>query len=374
MHDETPNAVTLKEALTKMDVAWAADPHRPIMLWGPSGVGKSALADDLLHEENWTEHWRKILAGTPDHQQPGRYVLRSHALDHAALNGVLVDKGDHAGWLPLGEVLPHPDRGDPPCGLIFLDEINGAVQSIQLQLMQLVYDRCTANWQCPDGYHLVAAGNRAHDRAGIQLMTSPLKRRFVNMHIRADLDEWVTWALKRGIDSRIVAFLRFRPELLLGEPLRSEEAEPCPRTWEYASSFLTSPKTIPAHLLLSALTDCVGPGAAGELKGFLDLMGELPDLHAIAQGQSVAAPSGTNAPSVCYAVVSGLVALLAHPPAQLQLTAQQIVANSLRWALDNLSEEFQTMLIKDAVRLDANAVEQSEEFCDWCERNEDFVL
>jgi hypothetical protein len=274
----------------------------------------------------------------------------------------------------LGEVLPDPKRGDPPCGLIFLDEINGAVQSIQLQLMQLVYDRCTANWKCADGYHIVAAGNRAHDRAGIQLMTSPLKRRFINIHIRADLDEWVIWALNKGVDSKLIGFLRLRPDLLITAPTRSEEAEACPRTWEYASSFLTSPKPVPPELLLSALTDCVGAGPAAELKGFLDIMDDLPDLDSIILGKNVKPPQGSKAPSVCYAVVSGLVARLARPPAALKLTRRQIAENILRWVIDNLSEEFSTMLVKDAVRIADQDVSEAEAFCDWAEKNEDFVL
>lgn len=367
------NEVTLRQAQHKMEVAWAANPHRPIMLWGASGVGKSALANALLHEENWTDHWRQSLTGS-DHKQPGRFVLRSHALDHAALNGVLVDKGDHAGWLPLGEVLPHPDRGDPPCGLIFLDEINGAVQSIQLQLMQLVYDRCTANWRCPDGYHIVAAGNRAHDRAGIQLMTSPLKRRFINIHVRADLDEWAAWAFRHGIDPRVIGFLRFRPELLLGEPTRSEDAEPCPRTWEYASSLLTSPKPLRKELLLSALSDCVGPGAASELKAFLDVMHELPDLYALVQGHPIPAPKGPNATSVCYAIVSGLVSIVAAPPQRFNLPVHTIVDNSIAWATDHLSEEYNILLLRDLARVNEDALSLSEKFCEWCERHEDFVL
>jgi hypothetical protein len=369
------NSVTLSQAKKKMASVWAVDAHRPIMMWGASGIGKSALGDSLLEPENWTEHWRKILDQSPNHKEPGRFVLRSHALDHAALNGVLVDKGDHAGWLPLGEVLPHPDRGDPPCGLIFLDEINGAVQSIQLQLMQLVYDRCTANWHCPEGYHIIAAGNRAHDRAGIQLMTSPLKRRFINMHIRADLDEWVAWALHKGIDSRLIGFMRLRPDLLITAPTRSEEAEACPRTWEFASDFLTSPRPVPPDLLLSALTDCVGSGPASELKGFLDIMDDLPDLDAIVQGhRQIAAPKGANAPSVCYAVVSGLVSRLARPPQSLKLSRPQIAENILRWTIDHLSEEYSTMLVKDAVRVADEDVSETEAFCDWAEKNEDFVL
>ena len=373
-------AVTLSQAELKMRTHWAQDHHRPIMLWGASGIGKSALVNSFEEDppEAVVEYMQNSGALWSNYKgterRPGFYTLRSHALDHAALNGVMVDKGDHAGWLPLGEVLPHPDLGDPPCGIIFLDEINGAVQSIQLQLMQLVYDRRTANYKLPDGYIIVAAGNRAHDRAGIQLMTSPLKRRLVNIHIRADLDEWVTWALQTGIDPRVVGFLRLRPDLLITPPTRSEESEACPRTWEYASGVLTSPRQLPPELVMSALADCVGNGPAAELKGFLDVTDKMPDLDALIRGQKVERPTGSSAPSVCYAICAGLVQRLARPPKSLGMDRRQIAERIIRWTLETLSEEYTTMLVKDAVRVAEDDVAETEAFCDWSEATENFVL
>ena len=45
-------------------------------------------------------------------------------------------------------------------------------------------------------------------------MPSPLANRFTHYEIEANLDDWVSWAHACGIDPRVIAFLRFRPDLL----------------------------------------------------------------------------------------------------------------------------------------------------------------
>ena len=360
--------VTLVQAEQKVRMHWAQDPKRPIMLWGASGIGKSAFVESMV--ENPTDAVVNMLK---EGQKPGFFLLRGHSLNPGELNGVLIDRGDYAGWLPL-QVLPDPKRGDPSAGYIFLDEVNAAMQSIMAELMQLVYDRRTAQYRVPEGYHVIAAGNRAEDQAAINRMPSPLKRRFVNIHIRADVDVWAHWAYKNGIDPRVIGFLRYRPQLLTTKPTRSEDAEACPRTWEYASGVLTSPRPIGNDLMLSALTDCVGPGPAAELTGYIRVAGALPDMDAIIRGQHIAAPRGETAPAVTYALCAGLVSKLAHPPKQLNLKQEQIAENLLKWSMRELSDEYAVLLIKDCVAVAEDPITQAPAFTDWSERHEDVIL
>ena len=376
MTDPRPNACTLDEVRVKLRILWARNPHTPIMLWGASGLGKSALIHSFANDP--TEHVRAMLR---DGEIPGMFVLRGHALDHAALNGVLVDRGDYADWLPLRR-LPHPEQGDPASGFVFLDEINCTLPSIQPQLMQLVYDRCTANYRLPDGYHIVGAGNPAESRGATHQMLSPLKRRFVNIIVRADLDEWITWATLHQIDPRIIGFLRWRPELLIVDPMRGEDSEACPRTWEYASRVLTSPISCPADLQLSLLTDCVGPGPAGELYGYLAIMDELPDPDDILHGKPVPAPSGRNAPAVTYALIAALVSRVVTPPTKpnnKRYTPTEVCELILRWCAC-LEEEYQVCLIKDVIHLGKeckeydNTLVRAPTWPRWASAHKDVIL
>jgi len=365
------NLVTLKQAEKKVRMHWAADPHRPIMLWGASGIGKSALVESMVANPT-----RAVTSMLKDGQKPGFFIIRGHSLNPAELNGVLIDRGDFADWVPL-KLLPDPSRGDPPAGYIFLDEVNAAMQSIMAELMQLVYDRRTANATIPDGYHIIAAGNRAEDRAAIHSMPSPLKRRFVNMHIRADLDEWARWAMQHDIDHRIIGFLRFRPELLLQDPARSEDSEACPRTWEYASGVLTSPEPCGDELLVSALSDCVGPGPGLELAGYVKIADALPDIDALLLGQNVPLPTGNDAPSVLYALCAGLITKLANPPKKLKLSQGDIAERIIKWSLRELStryEDYSVLLLRDGMAVAEDAIVNAKSYPHWADKHADVIL
>src|SRR5215510_8462147 len=50
---------------------------------------------------------------------------------------------------------------------------------------------------------------RYGDRGLTYVMPSPLANRFTHYEIEPHLDDWVSWAHASGIDSRVIAFLRF---------------------------------------------------------------------------------------------------------------------------------------------------------------------
>ena len=59
------------------------------------------------------------------------------------------------------------------------------------------------------------------------------------MNVDINLDDWVSWAYKNGIDEKIIAFLRFRPELLFDfDPAHNPVAFPSPRSWQFVHNAL----------------------------------------------------------------------------------------------------------------------------------------
>jgi len=101
--------------------------------------------------------------------------------------------------------------------------------------VQLILDRCLGEYQVPEGWVIFAAGNRQGDRGVTYSMPTPLANRFTHFGFDVNLDDWVLWAHQQGIDERIIAFLRFRPELLFDfDPALDPVAFPTPRSWEFA--------------------------------------------------------------------------------------------------------------------------------------------
>ena len=116
-------------------------------------------------------------------------------------------------------------------------------------------------------------------------MPRPLRNRFVHLELEADLSDWCRWAVGAGVRPEIIAFLRFKPDLLHAADTTSDaNAWPTPRSWEMAShvlcgvarrqntAFLTGAGEFEAQLL----DGTVGQAASAELLAFLRLFRQLP--------------------------------------------------------------------------------------------------
>jgi hypothetical protein len=188
----------------------------PAFIWGAPGVGKSSIV-------------RAIAAarGLPV------VDLRASLLDPTDLRGIPAIESGRAVWCPPA-FLPSADQ---PPGLLFLDEINAAPPLVQASLYQLVLDRRVGDYALPQGWWIVAAGNRHQDRAVTFRMSSALANRFVHLDLEPDVEDWRAWAVGRRLDPLVVSFIGVRPAMLWQEPGEGA-AYPTPRAWEMASDVL----------------------------------------------------------------------------------------------------------------------------------------
>jgi hypothetical protein len=199
--------------------------------------------------------------------------IRALLLDPVDLRGLPFLGNDGRSKWATPDFLP-PD-GE---GILFLDELNAAPAMVQASCYQLVLDRKLGEYTLPQGWAIVAAGNRDSDRAATARMPTPLRNRFVHLDFEVDMQEWSEWAIKTGIRPELIAFIRFRPELLSAFD-RDANAFPSPRSWEFVSRILNS-KAEPSaeHELIAG---AVGVGAATEFSAFLRMFRELPSIDAI---------------------------------------------------------------------------------------------
>jgi len=121
-------------------------------------------------------------------------------------------------------------------GILFLDELTSAPQMTQAGCYQLVLDRKLGEYVLPEGWVVIAAGNPASERGVHFAMPRPLRNRFVHIELEADLSDWCRWAVGASVRPEIIAFLRFKPDLLHAADTTSDaNAWPTPRSWEMAS-------------------------------------------------------------------------------------------------------------------------------------------
>ena len=314
--------------------------HQPVFLWGAPGVGKSQIVSQVAAMRGMALR-----------------DIRAVLLDPVDLRGLprLTDAGT-AVWCPPA-FLPGP--GDPPTGILFLDELNAAPPLVQAACYQLILDRAIGEYRLPDGWSIIAAGNREKDKAVSYRMPSALANRMVHLEFDASLDDWLAWAQGAGIRREVCAFLRFRPRLLHDfDPQRMEKAFASPRSWEFVSRILEAAPAREVEYELFQGT--VGPAAAAEFMGFLSVWRELPTVDSIlAQPEAATVP---QEPAALYATCEAL-----------SLRAAEDTMDALTAYAERLPAEFSVLLMRDAVCQNTDVV-NTPAFNRWAEKNAEVLL
>lgn len=236
-------ASLLARFLAREIEAAAQSEHTPVMLWGAPGVGKSALVAQAAQT-----------TGVP------MIDLRLSQLEPSDLRGMPYQKDGRVEWA-IPAMLPDASR-DGPRGVLFLDEINAALPQVAAAAYQLILDRRLGDYHLPEGWAIIAAGNRLGDRGVTYAMPAPLANRFTHVELTPAIDDWLLWAEQTDVDERLRRFLQQRPDLLFVFPEQANvHAFPSPRSWAFAGRTLRK-FADDADLLEPALSACVGEVAA----------------------------------------------------------------------------------------------------------------
>ena len=126
-------------------------------------------------------------------------------------------------------------------GIILLDEITSAPSDCQVAAYSVVLDRRipNSNYVLPNGWLIVAAGNRTCDRAVVKTMSSALANRFVHFEVEANSEDWVKWAVMNDVNPAVIGFINYKPGLLFKmEGQNLEQGWPSPRSWERVSNMI----------------------------------------------------------------------------------------------------------------------------------------
>ena len=324
--------------------------HTPVMVWGPPGIGKS-----------------QIVAEIADRHGVSAIDIRLSQMEPSDLRGIPFRVGEHVEWA-VPAMLPDAGRHGE-YGILFLDEITSAPPSVSAAAYQLILDRRLGAYEVPEGWAIFAAGNRQGDRGVTYSMPAPLANRFSHFELEVNLDDWVAWAYSKGIDERLIAFLRFRPELLFDfDPSHNPVAFPSPRSWEFAHRALQKFSDRPA-LLVETLQACVGPAAGIELAAFVDNLDKLPDIDAIVRGEQVPVPDETD---LQYAVACALVGRAVR--AREADDSNRIWGHIIDYAGSFPQREMGVMLISDMHRAVGQELFNVPQFADWAKAVADVML
>jgi hypothetical protein len=324
--------------------------HTPVMLWGAPGIGKSQIVSQIA-----AKHDAPVID------------IRLSQMEPSDLRGIPFRVGEHVEWA-IPALLPDVERHGS-MGILFLDEITSAPPSVSAAAYQLILDRRLGEYQVPEGWAIIAAGNRQGDRGVTYTMPAPLANRFSHFEFDVYLDDWVAWAYNNDIDESVIAFLRFRPELLFDfDPAHNPVAFPSPRSWEFAHHALKKFGDHP-ELLLGTLQACVGSAAGIELHAFLSNLDNMPDLEAILRGEEVSIPQEID---LQYAVVAALVGRAIR--AKNNDNALETYEHLLNFAAKLKPREMGIMLVSDLQRVVGQKIFSVPAFSQWAQMIGDIML
>jgi len=165
-------------------------------------------------------------------------------------------------------------------GIILLDEITSAPSDCQVAAYSVVLDRRipNSNYVLPNGWLIVAAGNRTCDRAVVKTMSSALANRFVHFEVEANSEDWVKWAIVNDINPAIIGFINYRPgHLLKMEGQNLEQGWPSPRSWERVSNVIKMFNGN-VELLRKVVYGLIGNGVGLEFMEFFKMSSEFDSI------------------------------------------------------------------------------------------------
>lgn len=323
----------------KRAVKIAVKARRPVFVWGGPGIGKSSVIHQVSME----------LEGFQFKD------TRAVHYDPVDFRGIPKVVDQFTKWFSP-DFLPKTGKG-----IWFLDELNAAPQAVQAALYQLILDRKVGDYTLPEGWVIVAAGNRDIDRAIVNRMSSPLCNRFAGHYeLEVDAAEWKVWAIEADIIPELVAFFSWRPQLLYGfDPARTDKAFTTPRTVEFLSDLIKA--GLEPEKDFDMMSACIGQGTATELTGFYRIYRSLPDLD-----EALKNPDTVKLPRENIGAMYALVGALARKATKKTMPALVVLAK-------RIGSDFGVLLIKDAITANKSVAETGS-YVEWAAENQSVMI
>lgn len=275
------NATKLKDDILKLyrskDRGGRA---KPIFIYGAPGIGKTQIVGQAADELGVPVLKMDLQFMNPEDFLgiPSTHEIRPVKME----DGVMKDTG--AGFTRSNppRKLPQDNGPEGKGGIVFMDEMNRANKIVLSSIMQFVQEGRIDEYQLPDKWIIVAAGNRPEE-AEVADFDFALADRFTIKNYVPELDTWAEWARKNDkILPELVSFLNYNKDLF--HYLDTEKKSlnyPTPRSWadgalilhdEIIDQGVDSWRDIPSSEIKDIFFDQVGPAAASKFIGYLDIL------------------------------------------------------------------------------------------------------
>jgi hypothetical protein len=258
--------------------------------------------------------------------------------DPTDYKGLPCEVNGEAVFLPFGELRQMMNATEKT--VFFFDDLGQSTPAVQASIMQLILKREINGKKISDFVTFASATNGTKDKAGVKKLLQPLlSRQATILEIDVDVDEWANWALRAGLPTVLVAFIKFSGCGMLSnfDPNFVDETgddmvnQPCPRTVEHVGQLFNC-----GLKSFEVLSGAIGQAFTVEFLAFVEIwekLGKLP--QDIANGKGGDCPTE---PSMLFALTNCLSRLAKD---------ETKFTNICSWLTENMPLEFGAKFVKE---------------------------
>lgn len=179
--------------------------QRPLILMGPPGIGKTAIVAHIAERfginfvsYSITHHTRQSALGLP-------YIAEAQ----------FGDRSFHVSRYTMSEIIAAVydaiEESAVTEGILFLDEINCASETLNPALLQFLQYKTFGQHRLPEGWIIVCAGNPPEYNRAARAFDPAMMDRLKRIDVEPNFDVWLDYATSHGVHPAIISYLSGKP-------------------------------------------------------------------------------------------------------------------------------------------------------------------
>ena len=175
--------------------------QRPIFLYGPPGIGKTAIMEQISNEMgiglvsySMTHHTRQSAIGLP-------FITKKKFGDKE------YDVSEYTMSEILASVYDYIEKTGKKEGILFLDEINCVSETLSPSMLRFLQYKSFGSHTVPDGWVIVTAGNPPEYNKSVREYDIATLDRIKKINVEPDYGIWREYAINNRVHPAIITYL-----------------------------------------------------------------------------------------------------------------------------------------------------------------------